>query len=94
MRKIIPISVILMLVTSFMVVFPIDEAEAVNVRAEFYPTDDAMVSEDNPDYNHGHGPSLRFRTYPNWQRHNFIKFNISSIPSGITIKSATAIFRS
>ena len=92
MKKIIPISVILMLVTSFMVVFPIYEVEAVNVRAEFYPMDDAMVSEGNPDYNHGHGAVLRFRTKSGIQRLNFIKFDISAIPSGTTIKSATLKF--
>jgi parallel beta-helix repeat protein len=82
----------MMLVTSFIVIIPIDKVVATDAYNDLNPTDDAVVTQEFPDANHGDGPSLRFRTCSGFQRYNFIKFDVSSIQPGITIKSAVLKF--
>lgn len=50
------------------------------------------MTEEFPDATHRDGPTLRFRTSSEIQRYNFIKFNVSTIQPGTTIKSATLKF--
>ena len=71
-----------------------------NVRADpgeiFYPTDDATIHCNAPDYNDGSSDKMTVRnmyghpSHPTyWERDPLVKFDISSIPSGSTINSAT-----
>jgi len=56
----------------------------------FYPTDDSMVQEGVPDNNYG----TRYNMYVGWVENvyktewSYLKFNLSSIPSGAIINSA------
>lgn len=54
-----------------------------------YPTDDAYVKENKPDNNYGDETSLKVWRSGNNRERVYIQFNLSSLPSGITISSAT-----
>jgi len=87
MRKKIGILLVsMMLVTSFLVVFPVEIVKAT--RNIVYPTDDTYITQYQNNTNYGTEPLLSTRDYPNWVIQTLIRFDISSIPSGTNIAYA------
>jgi len=54
-----------------------------------FPTDDTFINQNVPDGNMGNVAWLRVRGYSGWAIYTLIKFDVSSIPSGSIINSAT-----
>ena len=54
-----------------------------------YPTDDSYVNEAGGDNNYGLSHSLRVESDNSNTQRTFLKFDLSSIPTGSTINSAT-----
>ncbi|MCJ7570849.1 MAG: DNRLRE domain-containing protein, partial [Candidatus Thermoplasmatota archaeon] len=85
--------VCIMLMTSFLVVFPVEKVKATGIT--FYPTDDTCISKDKPDEINGPVIDMAVRnTYGAggsdiWEWDSLIKFDISDIPSDTMIVSAT-----
>lgn len=50
------------------------------------PTDDAEISERNPNDNSGTSGSIRLRAISGWRLDGLIKFNLSAVPSNVTIQ--------
>lgn len=74
--------------------YVIDEFGNLNRDTEtFYPTDDVYIDMNNPNNNQGSDVDLkisnRYGATPDWERDLLFKFDISSIPSGTIIDSAT-----
>jgi PKD repeat protein len=74
-------------------IFENAKADSANI---FYPSHDATIHQNSPNSNAGSGESLTVRnkygssSHPyHWQRDALVKFDITSIPSGSTINSAT-----
>jgi len=57
----------------------------------FYPTDDAMIDEYAPNWNTGDKTYMTIRNTGNgpWEKSGVLRFDISSIPPGTPIPSAT-----
>ena len=57
----------------------------------FYPTDDALIRENDPDKPQGHNIHVNVRNHGggDWTYQGLIKFDLSSIPSGTNIISAS-----
>ncbi len=53
------------------------------------PSDDAEVNNDNPGTNYGSAHSVHYGFGYGYERRGLLKFNFSSIPSKVTINSAT-----
>jgi hypothetical protein len=49
------------------------------------PTDDAHISEHNPNINYGTSESLGLRSISGWNLESLIKFNLSTVPLNVTI---------
>jgi len=56
--------------------------------AVFEPTDDAVISEKIPTDNYGTSETIRLRTISGWDLDGLIKFNLSAVPSNVTIQYA------
>lgn len=63
-----------------------------NLQETFYPTDDAYISMHGPDVNTGDRMYLairnRYGITSDWGAEILIRFDISSVPSGVYIDSA------
>jgi hypothetical protein len=57
----------------------------------FYPTDDAWADEYTPNHCYGSHDKMGVRntSYGPWESHSLVRFDISSIPPGTEIPSAT-----
>ena len=86
--------VFLTLVTSFIVFFPINNVEAADAYAEFYPTDDTYIIHRSGETNENRGDfdfmevEIYYGASGIWGEDILIKFDISSIPSDTKITSA------
>ena len=56
--------------------------------ATLYPSEDAGIHESDPDKNYGSETSMSVEDYGTYEDRAYIEFNISSIPSDVTISSA------
>jgi hypothetical protein len=52
------------------------------------PTDDAEISERDPNVNSGTSGSVKLRAISGWKLYGLIKFNLSAVPSNVTIRYA------
>lgn len=52
------------------------------------PTDDATISEPDPNVNSGNSDSIILRNTETWNLEGLIKFNLSAVPSNVTIMIA------
>jgi hypothetical protein len=55
----------------------------------FEPTDDATIWENHPDSNTGDSESLSLRTGSGWEGDVLMKFDLSTIPSNVTLQYAS-----
>jgi len=58
------------------------------VKLKLYPNNDAYVDQENPDNNYGTSTELLLTTKESAARRILLKFDISTLPSGITITEA------
>ena len=54
----------------------------------FEPTDDATILQKEPNANSGSGGSISLRSISGWKWDGLIKFNLSTVPSNVTIQYA------
>ncbi len=58
------------------------------VKLKLYPNNDAYIDQENPDINYGTSTELLLTTKESAARRILLKFDISTLPSGITITEA------
>lgn len=72
-----------------------DSTALIRDTLTLYPTDDALITEEFPNTNYGFGNALNARNRfggggsSGWERDGLTKFDLSSLPPGVTIVSGT-----